>query len=203
MPMENLCCWVEQILMLKREREREREVSPSVCWPNGCRLLSGFPTLSYLNRQSCVPPSLDPSEDAPRLKGRSCFNPFMEEKNQHLHPCGWNANRQFTRILWTSQLHWSWHKIWKLKFYWSPNPIQSLEPWAMPTLHISPKNELYPCSQFWCVLYCLLNTLKSEDYLTLRSVCHQIILKIVKWNLVKIWSWHVENHHNYHRVHSE
>ncbi len=25
----------------------------------------------------------------------------------------------------------------------------------------------------------------------------------MKWNFVKIQSWHVENHHNYHRLHSE
>jgi len=25
----------------------------------------------------------------------------------------------------------------------------------------------------------------------------------VKWNFEKIWHWHVENYHNYHRLHSE
>jgi hypothetical protein len=25
----------------------------------------------------------------------------------------------------------------------------------------------------------------------------------VKWNFVKIWIWHVENNHNYHRLHPE
>jgi hypothetical protein len=25
----------------------------------------------------------------------------------------------------------------------------------------------------------------------------------MKWSLVKIWSWHDENHHNYHRLHSK
>ncbi len=25
----------------------------------------------------------------------------------------------------------------------------------------------------------------------------------MKWNFVKIWSWHVENHPNYHKLHFE
>jgi hypothetical protein len=41
-------------------------------------------------------------------------------------------------------------------------------------------------------------------YLTLRSVSSlNIILKIVKLIFVKIWRWHVENHHNYDGLHSK
>jgi hypothetical protein len=47
-------------------------------------------------------------------------------------------------------------------------------------------------------------TLFTFNYLTLRLVLSlNNILKIVKWIFVKIWSWHVQNHHNYHRLHSK
>jgi len=46
----------------------------------------------------------------------------------------------------------------------------------------------------------------SEEMEPLRAKplqCPIGILKIWKWNFVKIWSWYVENHHNYHPLCSE
>jgi len=62
------------------------------------------------------------------------------------------------------------------------------------------KNSFYPCSirtQKWYRHICMSNKFFfCHWYLTLRSVSSLNNPKIVKWNFVKIWSWHIENYHN-------
>jgi hypothetical protein len=81
----------------------------------------------------------------------------------------------------------------KRKFYWH---LLKLFRTKLPT-----------CENLFTVLLQLLNLAILIffycEYFTLRSVLSLGSPQNSEQVFVKLWSWHVENHHNYHRLHSQ
>ncbi len=88
---------------------------------------------------------------------------------------------------------------------WRNNALESLA-YALPeACDVQQQGVCHAMPEPWGLGFRVLGkTMQSEGYLTLRSVSSlNNPENIVTWNFMKIWNCHVENHHNYHRLHSE